>query len=117
MSQYVYLPVRVRRKEFYEEWYYYISDGEKCIRVDEIIIFFNKNINYIFLFVKSDQNLNDEDYFSCAMNLVHDMMDDNGDHINFKFEYILVPEALDDNQKQDFISGKIEELKIKYLKK
>jgi len=117
MSQYVYLPVRVRRKEFYEEWYYYISDGEKCIRVDEIIIFFNKNINYIFLFVKSDQNLNDEDYFSCAMNLVHDMMDDNGDHINFKFEYILVPETLDDNQKKKFISDKKEELKNNYLRK
>lgn len=42
MSQYVYLPARVRRTEFYEEWYYYISNEEKCIRVDEIIIFLIK---------------------------------------------------------------------------
>jgi len=111
------MPARVRRKEFYEEWYYYISDGEKCIRVDEILIFFYKDINYIFLFANSEQNLNDEEYFSCAMNLVHDIMDDNGGHINFKFEYILVPEALDDNQKQEFISEKKEELKNKYLRK
>jgi len=51
------------------------------------------------------------------MNLVHDMMDDNGDHINFKFEYILVPETLDDNQKKKFISDKKEELKNNYLRK
>ena len=45
------------------------------------------------------------------------MMDDNGDHINFKFEYILVPETLDDNQKKKFISDKKEELKNNYLRK
>jgi len=99
------------------EWYYYISDGEKCVRVDEIIIFFSKDLNHIFLFANSDQNFNDEEYFSCAMNLVHDMMDGNGELINFKFEYILVPEALDDNKKQEFISEKKEELKNKYLRK
>jgi|BioPla2DNA2_1021312.scaffolds.fasta_scaffold82580_2 hypothetical protein len=115
MIEYVYLPARVRREEFYEEWLYYIANSDKCIRVDRIIIFFNSDINHIFLFTNCEKDLDVEDYRLGAMNLVHDVVDNNGDSIDFKFEYILILDTLNDEQKNEFISNKIVELKNKFL--
>jgi hypothetical protein len=116
MNKYVYLPARVKREAFYEEWLYYIGNGEKCIRVDRIILFFCKDMNHIILFAHCEDDLKDEDYRLAVLNLVHDMVDQNGSIIDFHFEYILLPDTLMDEQKEEFIAEKISEYKNKLLR-
>ncbi len=114
MIEYVYLPVRVIREQFYEEWFYYKADSEHCIRVDKIIIFFNQSKNNVFLFTNCEDDFKNEDYYSGVTNLVHDMQGNDNEMIDFDIEIILIPNNLDEEQKDRFISEKVKDLREKY---
>lgn len=63
---------RCAREPEYEEWNYYFSEIGK-IRVNKVVIFFQHEINNIYLLATAKEDMENTEYLNEVINLVHDL--------------------------------------------
>ncbi len=86
----------------YEEWNYYFSKNDEVKRINKVIIFFNDNVNKIYLLVTSKEDLEDREYLNEVINLVHDLPTD----------FNLITEYVDDSDDR-YLEDKVVEIRTR----
>lgn len=119
MQKYDYCLRRIKRKNMFEQWFFYVSENDEALYEDIVLIFFNKNASVTYLLTAFPERLEDEKYVTVLEGLCHDIGVCEEEEYTFDLILEILPnELLVQNEEafEEYVDKKTEELTTLMLK-